>query len=195
MNNYSLTDLEARLASLPPASSEQERYRKIFERLLEIAAKPRLTEEQLLPLAQKVRPIYRFNHSYLYWLTPTDATFPGHYGSLPVITDNAKQNYLGIRRNSRKAVKRFDCYSLEPWHLMFFDLAELFRQMPEDVDVSAWQSGAFELRIKANMESVYDPTLRLYVTPVILYKISEDMPELVQGHNPLPLNTGWTPLF
>jgi hypothetical protein len=93
MNNYSLTDLEARLASLPPASSEQERYRKIFERLLEIAAKPRLTEEQLLPLAQKVRPIYRFNHSYLYWLTPTDATFPGHYGSLSVITDNAKQNY------------------------------------------------------------------------------------------------------
>ena len=78
---------------------------------------------------------------------------------------------------------------------MFFDLAELFRQMPEDVDFSDWHAGAFELRIKANMESVYDPTLRLYITPVILYKISEDMPESVQDHNPLPLNTGWTPLF
>lgn len=195
MNNYSLTDLEARMALLPSASPELARYRKIFERLLKIAAKPRLTNEQLLPLAQKVRPIYRFNHSYLYWLTPTDATFPGHYGSLPIITDDGTQNYLGIRPNSRKAVKRFECYSVEPWRLMFFDLAELFRQMPEDVDFSDWQAGAFELRIKANMESFYDATLRLYVTPVILYKINEDMPEPVQDHNPLPLNTGWTPLF
>lgn len=195
MNNYSLTDLEARMASLPPASAESVRYHKIFERLLKIAAKPRLTEEQLLPLAQKVRPIYRFNHSFLYWLTPTDAAFPGHYGSLPVMTDNATQNYLGISRDSRKVVKRFECYSLHPWRLMFFDLAELFRQMPEDVDFSDWQAGAFELRIKTNMESRYDETLRLYVTPVILYKISEEMPDLVQDHNPLPLNTGWTPLF
>ena len=183
------------MAALPPASSESVRYRKIFERLLKIAAKPRLTEEQLLPLAQKVRPIYRFNHSFLYWLTPAGAAFPGHYGSLPVMMDSDAQNYLGISRDSRKVVKRFECYFLHPWRLMFFDLAELFRQMPEDVDFSDWQAGAFELRIKTNMESRYDEILRLYVTPVILYKISEEMPESVQEHNPLPLHAGWTPLF
>lgn len=195
MKNYSLTDLEARLSSCSLTPLRRAYYEKVLARLQMLARIPVLSSEDLQDRAQKIRPIYRFNKDFVYWLTPAKGNFPGHFGSAPMPSETNKQDFLGINLKNMQPVCRFRCYSLKPWNPMFFDLAELFRQIPENIDINSWQAGAFELRIKAHTESFYDSFLKIYYTPVVLYRITENMPTPVCNQNPLPPVTDWKPLL
>ena len=195
MENYSLADLEVSLASCVLKPSQQAYYEKALKQLQQLEKTPILSLEKLQVLAQKIRPIYRFNRKFVYWLTPAGGAFVGHFGSAPLPSETNKQDFLGVSLENLKPVCRFRCYSLDAWQPMFFDLAELFRQIPEDIDINSWQAGAIELCIKVNEGSVFDHFLQLYSTPVVLYKMTEDIPNIVQAKNPLPPDVEWLPLI
>ena len=152
-----------------------------------LAERPSVSDERLLRIANKIRRIYRTNGVYLYWLTP----FMSSFGSFPIMSGQ-RYNFLGINMANLVKISEFVCYSVEPWTDTEFDLAEIYRQVPEGINLEEIPQGAFELCL--NVESKYDETLSLYLNPVILYQVDEELPKRLMQINPLPQGKKWLPL-
>ena len=183
MKNYSLTlaELEKRQTrQLEDLKAKHARQLETYAKIQDLAQKPLLSEEKLLDLATRIRPITEYNNPCHvdHWLIPNRPTFDNSF----VWFRNCHINFKKLKTTE---VITFNCYSLRRWGKFHFDIAEVFRQIPDEVDLSVINQGGFVLNVDGH-GSPYDKNLGLYTTPITLYKFERELPKSLLEIYPLP---------
>lgn len=182
--NYNCKKMPANLAGR--SEFEITQYKQQFALIAELRRRPLLTTEELRELAMRIRPLYKFNEDVMYWLTPAGTIFPDSFGSRPVMRDDSMP-FLGIPEKAMHEVATFVCYAMEPWKKLAFNIAEIFRQLPSNIQLASGECGAFRLL----SDGFYDTVLQLYCVPIVFYRLDCSIPQEIMQYDPLPPKTDW----